>query len=401
MMLYLELRLVVWKTFVSFGWLSGSVLLTRSFYISDVPLNGSDRQCGLVVRALPHKCLDTTHDPIQARAAHWSPYFLYLSCFQLWEMGLFKWCGFFVCMAKADVTLHLAMWEKFQLSCPLWTRMMWWGKKSAPVLDSSARPACVPWLWRLAELCLLIWNSSLQFFLSPALPLLAIPSCACLSHCMDVSGHLGEQHIPACKTQPNSCIANSWLGGRAWLEVFSLCWIAFQPQTSLLTWGRTEQGKKGQVCWICKGDGHLQAQDVKMLLLTGLKTTAYITPGWCCWASPRIGYKKGEWGLRNSFREGEDGWWKWWGGGMRVAIMFRVEEEKTESAPLQPVRENGSTWVGRPLVSSRDAWDSRSGTLRGPLCFQTPSHPHTGQNGTCWPPAAEMGTLAKEHPGSW
>lgn len=67
MMLHLEPRLVVWKRFVSFGWLSGSVLLTRSLYMSeDVSLSGSDRQRGLVVRALPHNCLDSTHDPIQA-----------------------------------------------------------------------------------------------------------------------------------------------------------------------------------------------------------------------------------------------------------------------------------------------------------------------------------------------
>lgn len=65
MMLHLEPRLVVWKRFVSFGWLSGSVLLTRSLFMSeDVSLGGSDRQCGLVVRALPPNCLDSTHDPI-------------------------------------------------------------------------------------------------------------------------------------------------------------------------------------------------------------------------------------------------------------------------------------------------------------------------------------------------
>jgi len=67
MMLHLNPRLVVWKRFVSFGRLSGSVLLTRSLYMSDdVPLSGSDRQCGFVVRALPRNCLDSIHDPIQA-----------------------------------------------------------------------------------------------------------------------------------------------------------------------------------------------------------------------------------------------------------------------------------------------------------------------------------------------
>lgn len=65
MMLHLEPRLVVWKRSVSFGWLSGPVLLTRSLFKSkDVYLGQSDRQCGLVVRALPCNCLDFTHDPI-------------------------------------------------------------------------------------------------------------------------------------------------------------------------------------------------------------------------------------------------------------------------------------------------------------------------------------------------
>lgn len=34
-MLQFEPRLVVWKRFVSFGWLSGSVLLTRSLLMSE------------------------------------------------------------------------------------------------------------------------------------------------------------------------------------------------------------------------------------------------------------------------------------------------------------------------------------------------------------------------------
>lgn len=64
-MLHLEPRLVVWKRFVSFGWFSGSVLLARSLFMSeDVSLGRSDRQCGIVVRALPCNCLDSTHDPI-------------------------------------------------------------------------------------------------------------------------------------------------------------------------------------------------------------------------------------------------------------------------------------------------------------------------------------------------
>lgn len=79
-------------------------------------------------------------------------------------------------------------------------------------------------------------------------------------------------------------------------------------------------------------------------------------------------------GWETALGKGEDGWWKkWWGEGMRVAIMFRVEEEKMESAPLQPVWENGSNWVWRPSVSSRDAWDSRGGTLWDPFAFRT--HP--------------------------
>lgn len=64
-MMHLVPRIVVWKRFVYSGCFSGSEELITSLFMSeDVPFGGCDRQCVLVVRALPPSCPDSIHDPI-------------------------------------------------------------------------------------------------------------------------------------------------------------------------------------------------------------------------------------------------------------------------------------------------------------------------------------------------
>lgn len=194
-------------------------------------LSGADRRHGLVVRALPHNCLDFTHDPIQAWTTHGTPHFLkhlsnsLASSSRKWGCSSKNKAS--VCRASCSRTASSRCCLATSLTLP--SLSLWWpklqqslclhklvhgiwplgfavavgtlllshlcrqkrnveGEKTHRGGAQISNDPCFgvswgagSWLWGLAWLCLLIWNSSLQstpsplVLLSPYFPLCHVP----------------------------------------------------------------------------------------------------------------------------------------------------------------------------------------------------------------------------------
>lgn len=195
--------------------------------LSDVSLGGSDRQCGLVVRALPCNCLDYTWPHLGL--SH-SLNFVFpeaspqQSCLPALRNGAF-WVMWFLC-------LHGKGWHDLAFSCM--------GEVSVVLSFTDTMPgveeeySCASWMvlpdllvHSGCETCWTLLAHLKQFHSVLSQSPLVLLSPHFQSHhvpvgctvCTNVSRHLSEQHIPASKIQLHSCTANSWFCGRASLTV--------------------------------------------------------------------------------------------------------------------------------------------------------------------------------------
>lgn len=170
-------------------------------------------------------------------------------------MGLLEQCGFFDCMAEADMTWQWAMREVSVVLSIIDTRLGW-RKTSAPVLGSFARPVCAPQLQRLDGLCFLKpFTSVISHSLLSCSPSVSHPT-TCLSVALSAQMFLG---IWASRVfLPAKCSPTAVLRRAGWMKVpdqgIAPCVEPYFRQTLLLTWGRTKLGKNSQIRGICTGD---------------------------------------------------------------------------------------------------------------------------------------------------